>query len=299
MFDFINKGSVVYHEFGGFSYDHRHYASIEEADERLAGGLVVCERDEGDSGGRLRLHKIYVRNSIERGNGWYDLFTYTRESAELKTGFYLCRIKEFKVDKNDYVNMVVETVVYLGEKITAVPEDVTVQIVRNMMVMDKEEDKPAWQFLRRELSPIAFAPYAEYFGTFNEENAKEHGFTGENVIARVVNGDVAVLDELSKLLHEPLKVEKAKEFIRKNLGREEFGKNYPLLAKKLQNKEGNDIIPFLEKHLKDYYEKNLEAEIPAEISVAEVVLFKVEAALKYWKEIHKAQKKSKKGKKEE
>lgn len=299
MFEFANKGSVMYYTFGGFSYDYVSYISIEDANERLAGGLIVCERVDDDTNGRLRLHKIYARNSIERGNGWYDLFTYTRSSAELKKGFYLCRIKEFKVDKKNYVNMVVETIVYLGESVTAIPEDITVRIVRNMMVMDKEEDKPAWQFLRSKMSPIAFAPYGEYFGTFNEENAKENGFTAENVITRVISGDIAVLEELSQALHEPLKVEKAKEFIRRNLGRDTFSTAYPLLAKKLQNKEGNEIIPFLEKHLKDFNEKHLNAGIPESASVAEEVLYKVEAALKYWKEIHKAQKKCKKGKMEE
>ena len=134
----ICNGSVKYYEFmDGFSYDHIYYKSTDEMTKRLAGGLVVCQRVEDDRGGRLRLHKIYVRNSIERGNGWYDLFTYTEDSDNLQTGFYLCRIKEFKVDRNNYVNMVVTTVTFLGESITAAPEDGVVKIVRTLLLMDE------------------------------------------------------------------------------------------------------------------------------------------------------------------
>ena len=289
----FSKGSVMYHTFGGFSYDYVHYSSIEDANNRLAGRLVVCERVDGDNNGRLRLHKIYARNSIERGNGWYDLFTYTCDDANLKKGFYLCRINEFKVDKKNYVNMVVSTIVYLGESITAVPDDITVRIVRSMMVMDKEEDMPAWQFLCGKMSPIAFAPYGEYFGTFNEENAREKGFTAEDVMSRIINGDIGVLEELSLALHEPLKVEKAKEYIFRNLDKPGFNEKYPLMAPKLKRKEGKEIKPFLEKHLKDYETKQLNVEIPEDASAAEEVLYKVEATLKYWKEVHKAQKKTK------
>ena len=294
IYDF-NKGSVVYDSFGGFFYDERRYYSIEDANERLAEGLVVCERVESDNGGRLRLHKIYVRNSIERGNGWYDLFTYTRDSAELKKGFYLCRIKEFKCDKNNYVNMVVETVVYLGESITAVPDNSIVRIVRTMMIMNSEEDKPAWEFLRRKMSPIAFAPHGVYFGTYNEENAVEHGFTKDGAMERLLAGDISVLDELSALLHQPLKVEQAKEYAKENLHKTAFEQTYPLLSKKLQKKESVEFIPFFEKHLRDYEERKLEVFIPENASVAEVVLYKCEAALVYWKKVHAAQKKAKKG----
>lgn len=299
MFD-LYKGSVKYWEEcfmeGGFTYDGRFYRSIEEAHELLAGGYVVCARLEEDKErrGRLRLHKIYIQNTLERGNGWYDLFTYTRNSDNLKTGYYLCRIQELNIDKNGYVNMVVETVTYLGESITTVPEDYTVRIVRSLMVMDKEEDMPVWQFLAAKLSPIAIAQYGRYLGRFNTESVKEHGYTETKVMERLLAGDATVLTEVSKLLLEPTKVEQAEEYIENNRRKEEFGMRYPLLAKKLQNKAGNEIEDFLQKHLGDFEGRGLETEIPEGSSAGEVVLYKVEAALKYWKEIHAKQKKAKK-----
>lgn len=296
MFMGYNEGNVVYHAFGRFTYGSDCYESVEDATNRLGGGLIICSRLEEDNGGRLRLYKIYAQNHIEIKSTWHDMFTYTRDAVDLKKGFYLCRIKEFRRDKNDYVNMVVETITYLGESITAIPEAVNWQLARKLMLMDDEEDKPAWQFLRREMSHIAFAWNATYYGDYDEENAVEMGYTSEDVIARVISGDVAVLDELSKWLTAPTKFEKAKELIRDSLEDEEFKNKYPLLVKKMEKKERNEIIPFLQKHLKDFEEKVLEAQIPEGALPAEIILVKVEKALMYWKEVHSAKKKPKKAK---
>ena len=151
------------------------------------------------------------------------------------------------------------------------------------------------------MSPIAFAPYGEVVGKFNEENAEENGFTAKAVMDRLVSGDVAVLNELSNLLRAPSKAEQAMEYVRTNYRTSEFEERYPLFAKKLQNKGGKDIFAVIEKHLNDFKEKGLEVIIPEGASVAETAMYKVEAALKYWKDIHKTQKarKSKKGNKDE
>ena len=292
---------VRYSSFGGFDYDGRYY-TLDDANNQLNGGLIVCERLDDDRDGRLRLHKIYANSVNERKNGWLDLYTYTRTTTGLCKGFYLCRIHEFRLDRDNYVNMVVKELIYLGEKITAPSPDMSVKLTRTIFSMDELEDKPVWEYLRGEMSPIAFDPVNHFFGRVNRQNAIEK-YSSSEVMEQLLAGNVTILDEVSDALRAPTIVEEATKYCLKYFLYKEdyFKENYPLLSKKLQDiflygKSSRDLELLIKKKLEEFDEKGLAYEEKSNFSKVEIVLAKVEASMKYWKDFNDAKKAAEKAK---
>ena len=123
---------------------------------------------------------------------------------------------------------------------------------------------------------------------------RSKGLSCEVVLSRLISGDTAVLDELSCALLEPTKFECAKAYIDKNLAKEDFLLNYPLLSNKIQAMKSSEIISLLERKVSEFEEKGITATFPENITEEQILLFKVEASLKYWKDINLAKKKAEK-----
>ncbi len=285
-----NYSAIHYSWLGGsFFYEGRYFNSLEEINTSFGGGLVVCERVDGDREGRLRLHKIYAQSVEEYKNGWYDFYTYTRKADSIQQkGFYLCRILEFKKDKNGFLNMVVEALVFLGEKITEVPEELSERLARALCWFDKEADMPAWDYLRGEMSPIAFQGAMHPLGTFNFLKACEQ-FPIKEAMQRLLAGEVAILQDISKALREPTDIEKATAFIQEKCWASDFEEKYPLLAKKARDMKRSELGELLERKLEEFKTKELKLPAPT-ISDQEDLLSKVEATLEYWRDFNNAKK---------
>ena len=291
---------VHYSEFGGFDYDGKYFGSFEEANERLRGGLVVCERLNDDRDGRLRLHKIYARSVQERKNGWYDLYTYTTKASDLLQGFYLCKINEFRGDKEGYVNMVVEPKVFLGMTITETPDNKAEQLTRAILLYDKEADIPAWEYLRREMSPIAFDPIFQYTGELNISNAEKLASRNE-AMKRLLAGEVSILKDISIALAEPTSIEKAISIcFRFYKWTAEQKNRWPSLLKKLERRAApgenffteSELTELLERKLRAFTEFGLISSNIEEPEPDKQILDKVEAAIQHQDELNKAAKKA-------
>ena len=79
------------------------------------GRLVVCDARKENST-RMYIHRLSRIDDIFMKDGWWDTFTISEKPCR-KTGYYLCRIKEFRIDRNGYLNMVVIPLHYLGTDI--------------------------------------------------------------------------------------------------------------------------------------------------------------------------------------
>jgi len=285
--------NVMYHSDGSFVYDDRYYASFAEATSRLKDGYVVCERLQDDRPGRLRLHKLFAPSENVRKKGWYDLFTYTPNStAPLAEGFYFCKISELKGDKKGYVNLVVDIISYLGKDIREVPNSYLLSTILAIFGADEKYDKPIWEFIRPWLSPIAFYPCQGYISDLNNAEAVSKGFTQEAVLAAICKGDTSIIDAVSLALLEPSAVKKSMEYIKRHQYDPEFREWYPLLQKKVEAKAVSEN--FLERKLNEFEEKKLCSKPPKGATSEQILLCKVEAALKYWHDKNHADKAAKK-----
>ena len=135
-----------------------------------------------------------------------------------------------------------------------------------------------------------FEAFVTNLGKYNEDAAIAKGYSAEGVISRLISGDVSVLDELSFALLEPTMFEYAKAYIEKNYSKEEFLLNYPLLSNKIQAMKSSEIISLLERKVSEFEEKSMMASFPEKATETQILLFKVEASLKYWKDINLAKK---------
>ena len=64
----------------------------------------------------MYIHRLSRIDDIFMKDGWWDTFTISEKPCR-KTGYYLCRIKEFRIDRNGYLNMVVIPLHHLGTDI--------------------------------------------------------------------------------------------------------------------------------------------------------------------------------------
>lgn len=89
-----------------------------------AGKLVLCKCEEDDST-RLFIRTFNSFATVMTKYGWWNTFTVSEKPC--KKGFYVCRIRRFRNDKNGFPNLVVTPVTYVGRYV--------------------DEDADAWEYL--------------------------------------------------------------------------------------------------------------------------------------------------------
>ena len=73
------------------------------------GKYVVCESRKGFEGGRMFLRIVTsTMSDAMRKSGWWDTFTIA--TFPVPCGIWLCKIKTHRIDRNGFLNMIVEPV---------------------------------------------------------------------------------------------------------------------------------------------------------------------------------------------
>jgi hypothetical protein len=249
----------------------------EELTKTEVGKFVLCEAKD-DKTERLFIHRFNELNSIITKDGWWDTFTLSTKPCE--RGFYLAVIKEFRLDRNNYLNMVVWPVVSLGLEI--------------------DEECVAWDY---------FAMYGflatEYksrgsrerfnlqnlIDTYTEVSANEgYQSVDKFLFDHFLCGTIS-LEEISKALNEKYEIEKVSEDFMKNL--DKYSSIYPLLVSKVIKEVGTYSCSYAENFVKNLLESNEWDYNRLKLGDEKNLLVKSERLLEHWAEVHLDQKRKK------
>ena len=267
------------------------------------GRLVVCDARKEYST-RMYIHRLSRIDDIFMKDGWWDTFTISEKPCR-KTGYYLCRIKEFRIDRNGYLNMVVIPLHHLGT--------------------DIDMDSDAWKYFgNRGFFTNYYQSIGYYRTRYNvaalhnlfeediakiEKNEKERlgddyicadKEIAEFILEKFIAGDITLKD-IDKALDEKDDLEKLADDLNLNLERygtnekNRYAEDYPLLVKKLPVEDHGILkgyytadctMRYLKRKSYEYTHLNLGSETE--------LLRRVEAVLEYWAEKKSKEKEAKK-----
>lgn len=111
-----DEGNFLFHAVVGFGVPENQ-AIVDWRNTHRVGKYVICESKKEDE--KRKYKRLYIRNVMNvymdahHKNGWWD--TFTLSETDVPTGLWLCVIKEFRLDKNGYVNMIVDAVAPIPE----------------------------------------------------------------------------------------------------------------------------------------------------------------------------------------
>lgn len=253
------------------------------------GRLVVCDAHEVNST-RMYIHRLSRIDDIFMKDGWWDTFTIS-EKACSDTGYYLCRIKEFRIDRNGYLNMVVIPLHYLGADID-MDSDAWKYFSNRGLLTNYYQSKGYYR--TRYNIPALHQLFAEDI-TRIERHEKER--LGDNYICadkkiaefimeKFLAGDLTLAD-IDKALDEKDDLEKLADDLNLNLRRygisdkNRYTTDYPLLVKKLPMEDqgyytADCTMRYLKRKNDEYTHLNLGSETE--------LLRRVERVLEYWEE---------------
>lgn len=267
------------------------------------GRLVVCDVREVDAT-RMYIHRMDSIDDVLKKDGWWDTFTISEKKCD-KIGYYLCRIKEFKIDRNGYLNMIVCPIHYLG------------------LTVDMDSD--AWNYFSRSGVFSNYYRSKGYYQTRYNVSALHHLFEedvariekeekerlgndyicankkiAEFIMEKFMAGDITLAD-IDKALDEKGDLEKLADDLNHNIkcyglnAKNKYAVEYPLLVKKLPVEDhgilkgyytADSTIRYLERKNCEYTKLNFGNETE--------LLKRVEAVLKYWEDKKTKEKEEKK-----
>jgi hypothetical protein len=241
--------------------------------------FVLCEARD-DNATRLFIHKFNKFSSSLTKDGWWDTFAISIQPC--KKGFYLCNIMKFKLDKNDYLNMIVKPSKFLGENI--------------------DEDSAAWEYLfysGKFSKEYKGSQRRERFNTTNlyklyNKSLEESEYDSIEIFIfdSFIIGYIT-LDDIANALNEKYEIEKLAEDINKNI--EKYSEEYPLLIKKLPKEESPfGTLVYTTTCTIDFLNDNSYKYDQLKLGDEENILNRVEEVMKYWNNIHNAQKEERK-----
>lgn len=254
------------------------FLTIKEANMQWQGKYLVARRVKEDRPGRFRLHELFSGNE-QLKDGWYDVFSYTKEDAFYLEGFYFCQIEEVRADAEGHINFVLAVKVRLGDSIsyTLNPDS----------LFNTTMDFPAFMLLRNYICSAArsLGDVMKYPWNFEDAGKK---CSKADLLREVLAGNISVLKEVSDIMISPTFEDRLIVAARKC-----SEEQYPLLKKRM---EGFDY--FCRDEFFDLVRRNLEKAdelgiTPVDDSV-EDVLRRVERVMEYWKKEDKRRKEERK-----
>ena len=86
---------------------------VNRLNETNKGKYVICESREG-FGSRMFIRTVTnIFTDGMRKKGWWDTFTLSTHKVSL--GLWLCSVVEYRLDKNNYINLIVEPITPMPE----------------------------------------------------------------------------------------------------------------------------------------------------------------------------------------
>lgn len=294
MYGMIRATKEDYDEYARF-YAKNH---INDLKREEVGKLVLCESRKFENATRLYIHRFDSIDDAYKKDGWWDTFTIS-ESKCNKAGFYLCEIKDFRIDRNGFLNMVVIPKHYIGTEV-------------NM-------DSDAWDyFFGSGIFTFYYKSHHRYHQTrFNisalhkmfEDDVKrikesEMEFPYRKIsyfiLEQYISGKIT-MEQIEQALNEKDDFEKLAEDLNFQLSRYGISEKnkyaaYPLLLKKLPTDNGifkgyyttDCTMKYLDR--KNYEYDHLKLGTESEL------LARVEAVLQYWVDIKAKEKEERKKK---
>ncbi len=258
------------------------------------GKYILCESREEDST-RLFIHRFSVASNLVTKDGWWDTFTITKTPC--KKGMWICSIINFKIDRNGYLNVIVNPEKYLGETI--------------------DEDSAAWDyFFKTGLFSSEYFISGRYY-RFNVEHLRslvdteiqplvlaEKACLGENYIssARLYDkyifgkfmNDEFSLEYIANALDEKDSWEKLAEDLTKNIssGTDKYAE-YPLIVSKLPKNKWNY---YTTECTEEWLNRKFWEYDSLKLGEEKDVLNRVSAVLEYYEEKKRKEKEERKAK---
>lgn len=280
-------------------YSHFEAKYMLEEYEKEIGKFVLCEAREENST-RLFLHRFNTWTSAVSKNGWWDTFTVSELSCE-DVGLYLCRIKSFRVDRNNFLNMQVQPAKFLG---TAINED---DVAWEYFYMGGCFSKRYFDIQPRDRinTENLYSIYQEEVARIIENKRKVLGKNYLSANTEIANFfftkflcDEISIQELNLALEEKYDIEKLADDLTKNVSRfgqnekNQYMKEFPLLVKKLPK---NKIWDFYDPKTTMEYLRRKDLEYDT-LNIGEEtnLLKRVEAVLLYWEKQKEEKKRLKK-----
>ena len=199
------------------------------------GKFVICQCKEKDSS-RLFLHRLSFAHTNMTKEGWWDTFTISTKKCEC-IGFYLCEIKEFRLDKSGWLNLLVKPKCYLGEFLHEF--SISWNFFMSSGLFCKEYVIPTKNMSRRLNVSNLLSHYKEKYDKYLENNKDYYETYGtlqapaRFFLEMFMNYEIE-LEDMDILLEEKFDDEKIIEEIfsqfKKGIG--EYVEKYPLIYKR-------------------------------------------------------------------
>lgn len=257
------------------------------------GRLVVCDAREVNTT-RMYIHRLDSLDDVLKKDGWWDTFTISEKTC-IETGYYLCRIKDFRIDRNGFLNMVVMPLHNLGTDID-MDSDAWKYFGSNGLFTNHYRAKGGYH--TRYNVPALHQLFAEDIARIKRHEKERLGDNyicadkkiAEFIMEKFLAGDITLAD-IDTALDEKDDLEKLADDLNLNLKRFALGekngyaKDYPLLAKKLPQEDQGILkgyyttdctMRYLKRKNHEYTHLNLGNETE--------LLKRVEAVLEYWEE---------------
>lgn len=266
----------------------------EQLNKTEKGKMVLCESKENDST-RLFVHRFSSWADFVTRNGWWDTFTISNTTC--KTGYWLCVIDSFRIDRNGYLNMLVTPKKHLGESVD--DESIAWDFFYSLGIFCSEYNTS--HACARFNTECLFELFKDEFVNIQQDTAYPMYKTKGMIIFNKFLNDETNLETIEKALDEKMPIEKLVDEIGDCLRSRKIDdkfKNYELIFEKLRNAVGQyptsyNIQSWVMRKYWEYDDLKLGTETD--------YLKRIMAVLQYWvnknaqdKEARKAARKAKK-----
>lgn len=198
---------------------------IKEATE--VGKFVIARAKDGFPSSRLFLYKGILEADICK-DGWWDIFTISKDSKPFSIGAHLARIDSIRVDSNDNPILIVEDVMALDDHISL-------------------EDR-AYKYILGDRMSNIYTSWKEIHSKFNlNEVTKQFGSIGK-MYAKLLDGKLDFV-ALAEAMDTPTELDNLVTFI---LNREGPVKDHLLLYRKTEGMCRSELVEWLDNKLWDY-----------------------------------------------
>ena len=278
------------------------------------GKFILCESKE-DGATRLFIHRFSSFSDYTTKNGWWDTFTIADKPC--KRGYWLCKVNNFRIDRNGYLNAMVtpfkffsynaedESVAWdflfssemFSKQYTSnhYKERFNVEYLLSLYAEELDAHKQVFESADIDslnaTAEYAFVPMEKYSWSLEKRRF---------VLRKFLKGEIS-LEKIEKALNKKTGLEALAEILVKNFKSPEYAK-YPLLIAKMPSlieKAGYFVTDAIEEWLsRKFYEYD-----DLKLGDASDILARVEAVLQFReeeklrkKEEKKAARKAKKNK---
>lgn len=285
-------------------------ASVEWRNAHYKFKYVLCESRDDYKDGRMFIRTLTdTLTDTDNKQGWWN--TFTLSTKVVPTGIYLCQIKEYKLDRNGYLNLLVSPLVEVPKlKLKCMfssSNGTWNSTAVHLMLVGCRKFLPEYSF--REYRSGNIKAFLEKFPQYAEID--DYSYMCNVVLMDWLSGDIELKD-IEDALNTPTDFEALIKKVQKAVARgtiaDEFPE-YPNFAKKIALSE-NSESHFMEGYIgyqevEDYIERNVDSyERMVKEGVLEKVesdfpLDKIEAMLEYRRQLKKQARLERKQKKKE